>query len=206
VVTIEVDSQVMDLLSRHAKPFVDTPNSVLRRLLGLGGEVTGVAPTPVPVPATTTPSRAPEPTRSTVSRTVGRHTSDPDKGDRHEFISRILAAEFGGRFRVRSPYQMMFESDEQLVYFQNFNATGSHNLWFRLNDRPLGILRDTRKRAFVCLTNPAEGFAFLLPIDDVLDHARRTNWTRSEIEVNIDPATSKWREFEWDLSRYRKSY
>src|SRR5690348_15023496 len=32
---IEVDSEVMALLKSQAEPFVDTPNSVLRRLLGL---------------------------------------------------------------------------------------------------------------------------------------------------------------------------
>lgn len=32
---IEVDDEVFDLLKREAEPFVDTPNSVLRRLLGL---------------------------------------------------------------------------------------------------------------------------------------------------------------------------
>jgi hypothetical protein len=101
---------------------------------------------------------------------------------------------------------MMFESDHHLVYFQNFNATGSHNLWFRINERPLAILRDTRKAAFVCMTNPAEGYAFLLPIDDVLERVRRANWMRSELEVNIDPSSSKWRELDWDLTPYRKKY
>ncbi len=32
---IDVDSEVMALLKSHAEPFIDTPNSVLRRLLGL---------------------------------------------------------------------------------------------------------------------------------------------------------------------------
>jgi hypothetical protein len=35
--TIRVDDQVYAQLQRAAKPFVDTPNSVLRRLLGLEG-------------------------------------------------------------------------------------------------------------------------------------------------------------------------
>jgi hypothetical protein len=32
---IDVDDDVLDVLKRHAEPFVDTPNSVLRRLLGV---------------------------------------------------------------------------------------------------------------------------------------------------------------------------
>ncbi|WP_435586351.1 hypothetical protein [Micromonospora aurantiaca (nom. illeg.)] len=35
VPTIRVDDEVYELLQRRAKPFVDTPNSVLRRELGL---------------------------------------------------------------------------------------------------------------------------------------------------------------------------
>lgn len=32
---IEIDSDVLSLLKEHAEPFADTPNSVLRRLLGI---------------------------------------------------------------------------------------------------------------------------------------------------------------------------
>ena len=38
--TIEVDSQVFAALQERAEPLVDTPNSVLRRLLGLGDDST----------------------------------------------------------------------------------------------------------------------------------------------------------------------
>ena len=33
--TIRIDGEVLDKLKEHARPFVDTPNSVLRRILGL---------------------------------------------------------------------------------------------------------------------------------------------------------------------------
>jgi hypothetical protein len=35
VASIDIDDQVFELLKRHGEPFVDTPNSVLRRLLGI---------------------------------------------------------------------------------------------------------------------------------------------------------------------------
>ena len=35
--SIEIDQAVWDVLKREAEPFVDTPNTVLRRLLGVGG-------------------------------------------------------------------------------------------------------------------------------------------------------------------------
>ena len=34
--TIRIDDDVFDELKKHAEPFVDTPNTVLRRLLNLG--------------------------------------------------------------------------------------------------------------------------------------------------------------------------
>lgn len=49
--TIRIDDEVFDELKKHAEPFVDTPNTVLRRLLDLGvssngdAEVTGVEQT-----------------------------------------------------------------------------------------------------------------------------------------------------------------
>jgi hypothetical protein len=51
--TIRIDSEVLDKLKEHAEPFVDTPNSVLRRILGLApgaesGEIEDEAPAAQP--------------------------------------------------------------------------------------------------------------------------------------------------------------
>jgi len=40
---IEVDNDVLNLLREHAEPFTDSPNSVLRRLLGIDSERKGPA-------------------------------------------------------------------------------------------------------------------------------------------------------------------
>ena len=37
--TIRIDDDVYDWLQQRAKPFVDTPNSVLRRELGIAGSI-----------------------------------------------------------------------------------------------------------------------------------------------------------------------
>jgi Mrr N-terminal domain len=42
--TIQIDDDVLALLKRNAEPFIDTPNSVLRRLLGLPASVNGSSP------------------------------------------------------------------------------------------------------------------------------------------------------------------
>jgi Mrr N-terminal domain len=51
--TIRIDREVLDKLKEHAEPFVDTPNSVLRRILGLApgaenGEIEAEAPAALP--------------------------------------------------------------------------------------------------------------------------------------------------------------
>ncbi|MEU0472901.1 hypothetical protein ACFW5S_04920 [Streptomyces olivaceus] len=43
--TIRVDKEVYEALQQRAEPFVDTPNSTLRRILGLPGKATPSGPT-----------------------------------------------------------------------------------------------------------------------------------------------------------------
>jgi hypothetical protein len=97
---------------------------------------------------------------------------------------------------------MMFESEKEIVYFQNFNKRNTPNLWFRLNKTPLSILRASAKKAFVCLTNPAERYGFIIPLKEIDNRIRQTGWQREELEVNIDPADSRWRELSWKLNQF----
>jgi hypothetical protein len=46
--SIDLDDEVFDYLKSEAEPFVDTPNSVLRRLLGIDGTGPSAAPTSNP--------------------------------------------------------------------------------------------------------------------------------------------------------------
>jgi Mrr N-terminal domain len=74
--TIRIDSEVLDKLKEHAEPFVDTPNSVLRRILGLApgaenGEIEDEAPAAKPL------RRARVATRSGSSRPRRRRSRAP---------------------------------------------------------------------------------------------------------------------------------
>jgi len=186
MVQIEVDSEVFGHLQQHARPLLDTPNDVLRRLL-LGERADSV---------TASPTRGPM--EQPVSTTLFRAPADVES-----FVQSLLRSNFSGTFRRRSPYRMMFESEADLVYFQNFNKESDH-LWYRITDSPWKDLRSSGKAAWVAFTNPAEHFAFLVPVTDIEDRCQRAAWTRTYLEVNIDPATSRWTELDWDLSKYRK--
>jgi hypothetical protein len=48
LLSIEIDGEVLERLKEHAEPFVDTPNSVLRRILGLVPAPAGEAENDVP--------------------------------------------------------------------------------------------------------------------------------------------------------------
>lgn len=182
--TVEVDDHVFEWLRSHAEPFVDrTPNDVLRRVLGLIDE---------------------EPGRSK-TRKAKRQTATAG-GATEAFVQRVLESEFGGGFRLRSPYRTMYETDQRLIYFQNFNKAGTSNLWYRLKATALETLGTDRRAAYVVFTNPAERFAYLIPVDDLEKRAAHVGWNRDDLEVNIDPATNRWRELEWDLSTYLRRF
>jgi hypothetical protein len=105
--TIRIDNEVLDKLKEQAEPFVDTPNSVLRRVLGLApgagsGEIRDGAPAGQPLRqarvAARTGSSRPRQRRSRTSRVkAGTTLSDS------EFETPILEIlrEMGGRAPTR---------------------------------------------------------------------------------------------------------
>jgi hypothetical protein len=54
--SIDADDEVFEVIKRHAEPFVDTPNTVLRRLLGI--DRAGSRPVPTPEKASKESGRA----------------------------------------------------------------------------------------------------------------------------------------------------
>jgi len=179
-IKIDIDADVFEFLQAHAIPFVDTPNDVLRRLLLPGGE-----------------TDAEKEGRMLQHRLSSSH-SGADK-----FVNELLQTEFGGGFRRRAPYRLMFESAESVVYIQNFNKASDH-LWYRVTEQPWGDLTSETKSAWICFTNPAERFAYVIPVKDVEKQVQSAAWNRPYLEVNIDPSNSRWTELDWNLEQYRR--
>src|SRR5262245_8352901 len=109
MVQIEVDDDIFRFLQERATPLLDTPNSVLRRLLlGEANQRSeGVEQKPV--------------------REVRRQAEEQMV---EVFVRAALAKLFGGEFLKVSPYRLMYESGKRLIYFQNFNKKGSPKLWY----------------------------------------------------------------------------
>lgn len=183
MVKIDVDSEVFGFLQEHARPFMDTPNDVLRRLLL---------------------ARESKFKRRFASAYNPEQPLTLGSSSAEAYVRAFLTSHFGSGFERRSPYRMMFESQDSLVYFQNFNKESDH-LWYRVNEKPWKELRASRKEAWIVLTNPAGRFGFALPVADLKDRIQRANWSRNYLEINIDPSTSRWSELDWNLTKYRKT-
>lgn len=143
---IEIDDEVFEFLKENAEPFVDDPNSVLRKLL-LGKPLK---------------TKSQETKNADQNIHVYRDTTSAS-----EFVKKFLQSNFGNGFHVRSPYRLMFESEDQIVYFQNFNKRDTSNLWYRLTKAPMNILRYSPKEAYVCLTNPAASIGYVIPLKEI---------------------------------------
>jgi len=106
---IDIDQEVLDLLKSHAEPFADTPNSVLRRLLGLQ------EPSPDRMASATSTDAELEPsaraTRGRKSRRTGARAPRAPRGSllpetEYELpILDALASQPGGRAPAREVLQ-----------------------------------------------------------------------------------------------------
>ena len=190
---IEVDREVFKFLQDNAKPLIDTPNSVLRRLLLGEGAIYQTQAPPISGSFIREPlSRDRETRRSVLRNSI-------------QFVKYLLRTEFKEEFERRQPYRFLYESESYLLYFQNFNKE-NYRLWYRVAVNPFKELKSSSRKAFVCLTNPAEKIAYILPVKDIEEHIKSTGWDRDYLEINIDHMTKKWIEFDWSIDKYLKRY
>lgn len=184
MVTIEVDEDVYNKIQSLADPSVDTPNTVLRRLLFSEHKGANTKP------------------RNNV-RAISKAIREEQGLSPVAFMNWFLKKRYGEIFHTKSPHSMMFESEKHLVYFQNFSKVGTSDLWYRLSKDPLNILRNTQKIALVCFTNPSENSVFEIPIKEIDKRAREAKWVKDFFEVTIDPVNCLWRELDWKIEQYR---
>ncbi len=181
MVSIEIDEDIFNHLNSLAEPFVDTPNTVLRRLL--------------------LPEDQPQHEASTKESTPITPSRDLESSS-EVFASSYLQKRYGEKFRTKTPFRTMFESEKHLIYFQNFNKSGTINLWYRLSESSLVTLRKTTKISIVCFTNPSENIIIEIPMKDIDIQIAKSNWKKNFLEVNIDPANLRWRELDWSIEQY----
>lgn len=177
--SIRVDPEVFAALQRRAQPLVDTANDVLRRLL--------LKEIPIQPP----------------SRKPSRSTEDTEAFlvDSATFVQFLLHDRFGYGFKSVGRYQYMFESDKELVFFQNYNQE-TDLLWYRVTEKARQDLSSSPKQVWLCLTNPAEKYAYIIPMSDVEGRAQRCGWSREEFEIHIYPKESRWSELDWNIGQY----
>ena len=121
--------------------------------------------------------------------------------DPEPFVRELIKRQFGAGLIKRRPFRLMFESSDKLVYVQNFNKKSEH-LWYRVTENPWNQMQSGKKDRWLCFTNPAERYAYIIPVSDVQTQLKRSAWNRSYLEVNIDPATHRWIELDWNIAKY----
>ena len=183
---IDVDDQVYEALKKLAEPFVDSPNTVLRRLLGLDETATQTL------------------AGSSQMESAPRMRAQAGGVRSKQFVEEVLAQEFGRDFNRRGRFVYMLESKNRQVYFQNFNAAYD-NAWYRIVAAARQELENSKKETFICLTVPATGEYYLIPFEDIKSQIERCQWERPDLEVNVDRLRSYWRELKWDISSYKKT-
>jgi len=185
--TIDIEEDVYEALKGMAEPFIDTPSTVLRRLLKLGkyntGDGSNIAAPAKPASRVTLP--------------------EPETRTRH-FVERVLTTEFGRDLQRRGRFTYMFENKNDLVYFQNFNSSAYDVAWYRITPAAREELQKTTRDAYLCLTVPVEQEYYLIPFTDVAQRVKQTGWQRPELEINLDRVKSTWLQLKWDVSQYKK--
>jgi hypothetical protein len=171
--TIEVDNDVLNHLKQNAEPFNDTPNSVLRRLLGLDGEKSKI--------------------------TNKTHKGSAMQSD--EFVKKIINQHYNynGVPRKVGRYRYMFNLNGKLVYFQNFSKP-TNNLWYRLKSSAIEELKSNN--AEIIFTYSVDGIYYPINVSELNTKLEKNNWSREDVEVNIDPDNDYWRELNWRLERH----
>ena len=236
---IEVDEDVFEALQEMATPLVDTPNTVLRRLL-LEGRVsqerlsTHDRATPQSPRASLSSFSGTEVDLEDEADTVAYSLAPPGRlgvgiergpyaalGDERRSVGgmsprrfgKILCArEFPGETferarRDRGSFRTMFESEERVLYFLNFNKPDSRNLWYKVTEKVLRTLRAASKPAHLVFTNPAERLAWVIPFDDFVDAYERIGGQTvgiGDLDVNVDVHGDRVRELDWSLAEYRR--
>ncbi len=178
---IKVDNQVYQGLQQLARPFMDRPNDVLRRLLRLDNGDDG-----------------------NLSFGQDRPRNPGRFSEMGRVAREILAAEFADDFSRVAPYRCLYEGRKALIYFQNFNKMTDH-LWFRIGRAPLEKLAVTRKRAFLCLTCPAMHFAYLIPYGLMAKRQKHfPDYGKGDsLVINVKVGANYWTELQWKIGGYR---
>jgi hypothetical protein len=213
---IQVDDEVWQYLQERAVPLVDTPNSVLRRLLFGKGRARMR-----PERATHARDESPgpmrvenliEPMRTGPYRYMRGESTAPGGLSPRRMGRRLVAQEFAGEHfdragKARSSFRTMFESTKRLVYFLNFNKPDSRNMLFRVTASAIEALTSAAKPAYVIFSNPARRIAWVIPVKDMLNQYRKVfgeAFTPQDLVLNIDIENNLLRELNWDISEYRR--
>jgi hypothetical protein len=215
---IQVDEEIWQYLQERAVPLVDTPNSVLRRLLfgkRRGRKRPGEAAYVIKPEARLMRMESPvEPmiVPTGTYRSMRGERTAPGGLSPRRMGKRLVSQEFAGEYfdraaKTRGGFRTMFESTKRLVYFLNFNKPDSRNMLFRVTASAIEALTTAAKPAYVIFSNPARRIAWVIPVKDMLARYEEVfgeKFEPQDLVLNIDIERNWLRELNWDISEYRR--
>ncbi len=118
-----------------------------------------------------------------------------------QFVQRVLKQRFGDGFS-KGGRGYMFESNSEIVYFQNSNVD-KDQFWYRVLKNARQFLASSKKQTWLCLTNIPKKIVYIFLMKAVEAQAKYSGWKRDELEITIYPQRSWWHQLEWDIEEYR---
>jgi hypothetical protein len=121
-----------------------------------------------------------------------------------QFVESVLKKQFGDGFR-KMGRSYMYESDSEIVYFQNSNVE-KDQWWYRVLKNARQYLASSKKQTWLCLTNIPWKTVYIFPMKAVEEQARHSGWKRDELEITIYPQRSLWHQLKWNIEEYRHDF
>ena len=121
-----------------------------------------------------------------------------------QFVQLVLKQRFGDGFS-KGGRGYMFESNSEVVYFQNSNVD-KDQFWYRVLKNARQFLASSKKQTWLCLTNIPKKIVYIFPMKAVEEQARYSGWKRDELEITIYPQRSLWHQLKWDIEKYRYDF
>jgi hypothetical protein len=139
------------------------------------------------------------------SQKILPNNSAPAGSSQEQFIQLVLNQRFGDGFTKVGRYYM-FESNSEIVYFQNSNV-GGDEFWYRVMNKVRKILASSKKNAWLCLTNIPRKIAYIIPFKAIEQQIRVADYKEDNLEISIYGRELRWHQLgDWDIKKYRVDF
>lgn len=174
---IEIDDEVLKYLKDHAEPFVDTPNSVLRKLLFPDSKVFTDIQKPVLKHNTTTVQRS----------NRGRISRDIDLEHKIKYSVGVALREKWGDFKMIGQSRIEFkQSNIQLLCKYSRCVDGKARWFWGVTEKNWAKLKNDKYLALAFQNESRDGYSFvLLDSNNTKEIFPKASKSNGEFKINM---------------------